>query len=526
MRCWISPLLAGAAAGAVAEATVLRLNPEIDQSLPAVLILAPAWMSWGAVGAGLPLLLLGTLLRRLRRGEEERWRLPGFMALVYAVAAVMSWVNAELHPEFVSRTGQRILRQDAHVWLAAMVFALLVAAAFGRNPRSRLLRVGFAAVLLALPLVRLATNPTVVRRPLEVVPRPLGVPSRPMLVVGVEGLDRGTLLAHAGERLSTLDRLQREGSVGPYLPNPPHLRRSLWTSVATGTWPGTHGVKSRWAWKLPLGFGEPLRLLPWTPQGSRLILPWGLASRVEPPPATVPALWERLRASDVRAPVLDWPGIWSGSAGVTRVGPVEPGVGLDAALDASLERAMAKFPDEAPALRAAVARDLERVAIARRALAAGARTAWVFLESVAAARIPLEPVRPVHTEERSLLELMMELLDEELAELMDAAGPDVLVAVVSPYGLAPPTPWERLRRLLGVGGTWRTSAETSPEGIVLLYGPGVLPGGALPPMRMPDLAPTLCYLVDLPVAQYMEGRVMSEVIEPEFLETHPLRVVD
>jgi len=40
------------------------------------------------------------------------------------------------------------------------------------------------------------------------------------------------------------------------------------------------------------------------------------------------------------------------------------------------------------------------------------------------------------------------------------------------------------------------------------------------------VAPTLCYLLGLPTAQYMEGGIIVDAIEPEFLATRPLRVAD
>ena len=101
-----------------------------------------------------------------------------------------------------------------------------------------------------------------------------------------------------------------------------------------------------------------------------------------------------------------------------------------------------------------------------------------------------------------------------------------LVAVVSPYGFARPDSLERIRRLLGIGGHWRASAESCPDGALFMVGNGVAAGRRLAPVRLEDLAPTLCYLLDLPVAQYMEGRVILEAVEPEWLATHPLRVVE
>jgi hypothetical protein len=40
------------------------------------------------------------------------------------------------------------------------------------------------------------------------------------------------------------------------------------------------------------------------------------------------------------------------------------------------------------------------------------------------------------------------------------------------------------------------------------------------------VVPTLCYLLQLPVAQYMDGGVIVDLVDPAFLSDHPLRVVE
>ena len=97
---------------------------------------------------------------------------------------------------------------------------------------------------------------------------------------------------------------------------------------------------------------------------------------------------------------------------------------------------------------------------------------------------------------------------------------------LSPYGLAPPDPWENMRRLLGGGSSWRASPETCPDGLLILRGPGVARHHQVGGMELTDVAPTLCYLLGLPVARYMDGRLISEAVEARFLATHPLQVVD
>ena len=120
----------------------------------------------------------------------------------------------------------------------------------------------------------------------------------------------------------------------------------------------------------------------------------------------------------------------------------------------------------------------------------------------------------------------MELVDGQIGELLGAVDGRALVAVVSPFGLAPPGSFERMKRLFGGGESWHTTAEGSPDGLFILLGDGVNSGSRVQPVNPPDVAPTLCYLLGLPVAQYMEGSVVVNAVEPSFLSEHPLRVVD
>jgi hypothetical protein len=81
-------------------------------------------------------------------------------------------------------------------------------------------------------------------------------------------------------------------------------------------------------------------------------------------------------------------------------------------------------------------------------------------------------------------------------------------------------------RLLGVGGDWRATAKPCPDGALVLNGPGVVAGGRFSVAFLPDVAPTVCYLLGLSVAQYMEGRVILDAVDPSYLASTPLRVVD
>lgn len=519
-------LSTGAAAGLVAEALVLRVNPEVVQTVRGVLVGMPLWASWGMLLVGVPLLIGLAALQRFKP-RPDRWAAPELFAAVFAVGAILGWGNAKLHARLLQGSAHRVLVQDAVVWSTAVLFTLVVAGIIRRAGGGRGLRIMFLIVMLALPVMRVVWAPTPPRQYLEVEARPLGQPTRPLLVIGLEGLDAKVLLADAtSQSLATLARLREEGSRTALTPHRPYLRWALWTSVATGTYPGRHGVKAHWGWNFPLVFPETLRLLPWTPEGSRMILPWALAERVPPPPATVAPLWARLGASGVSTAVFGWPGSWGDDPALQPGVDLQTSAVLEPTMSASLEAALDDLPQRKSQIWAAVVRDQARVDAAEVALRQGVGNVWIHLETLSLARIHHEPLRPRDSRERRFLELVMELVDDHLGTILAAADPRTLVAVVSPYGLSPPGSFERIKRLVGGGESWHTSAESCPDGLLVLLGDGVEIGRRGPPANPPDVAPTLCYLLGLPVAQYMEGGVVVEAVSPSFLAENPLRVVD
>jgi len=524
-----SGLAVGACVGSLAFVLVTRLNPEVGFVPTGVVVGAAMWLTWGAVAAGLPLALVLWVVRRIRRRSPsgDRWVVPGLTAVAYVLAGVLSRVNADLHPEYLSGSGHRVLAQDAVGWLLGAVLALLAGTAVRRAGGSSRLRVAFVVVFALLPLVRLTGQPTPPQSPARDVPRPLGTPTKSLLVIAVEGLDSELLISGTNPTgTPTLQGLVDAGSWGPLDAFDPYLRWSLWTTLATGTEPGLHGVKAHRAWRLATVYDGPLRLLPWTPQGSRLILPWWAATMVEPPTAGVPPLWARLRASGVETRVVGWPGVWPSSDEPDRVDTLPAAAGVGSEMVAAIEEGLAEFPDQRPAILTAMRRDAAAVSAAIDGLRGGVRDLWLHLETMVVMREHLEPLRPTHTRERRLRDLSLELLDAQVQALMSAAPRDRLVVIVSPYGMQPPDVWERWRRLVGSGDHWRTSPLGCPDGVLLLVGDNVRPGLRFPYASITDVAPTVCYLLGLPIVQSMEGRVILDAVQAAWVDDHPLRVID
>ncbi len=527
---WAASLYAGSVAGVLSLVLLMRLNPDIEPTARTFFVGVPLWIGWGAFFLGLPLGLGAWVAGRSlhARGWGISEGVVALLVLVLCLAAVLSWVNAEVHPEFLSQTGRRQLQQDAVMWLSAALITIIVHRWWRRSSRRRWIAAVVLPLAILLPIGRVVGEPTSFFRSLEVEAQPLGRSARPLLVCGIEGMDATMLLTHgAGRNHPHFDRLTEAGAWGPMSPFQPFLDQAHWTTLATGTFPRTHGVMFRWGWRYPAAFDGTLRLLPWTPQGSRLFLAWDRGVRVEPPPSTVPPLWQRMAFSQTPTSVLDWPGIWDEGAAVRRIRPVlEPwatGHSLEASLGAIL---VGNFPQAASEILSTLRKDEARVEQARLALEAGRENVWLTLHTLAVGRRLLEPHRTGDTGRREALALVLEMTDDQVGRLMAALPENGLAAVVSPYGFAPPDPLERIRRLLGIGGDWRASAESCPEGALFLIGDGVAAGQRLMPVELEDLAPTLCYLLNLPVAQYMEGRVILEAVESDWLATHPLRVVE
>jgi len=68
-------------------------------------------------------------------------------------------------------------------------------------------------------------------------------------------------------------------------------------------------------------------------------------------------------------------------------------------------------------------------------------------------------------------------------------------------------------------------ADHEPEGVLIIKGPDIRKGVAVTDHSILDIAPTILYLLDLPVAEDMEGKVMVDAFKPSYLSAHPIRKV-
>lgn len=68
----------------------------------------------------------------------------------------------------------------------------------------------------------------------------------------------------------------------------------------------------------------------------------------------------------------------------------------------------------------------------------------------------------------------------------------------------------------------RVSGCHRPAGIFIARGPGVRAGATLPPAEITDVTPTILYLLDEPIPDWVDGRVLTEMLLPELLVERPI----
>jgi hypothetical protein len=115
----------------------------------------------------------------------------------------------------------------------------------------------------------------------------------------------------------------------------------------------------------------------------------------------------------------------------------------------------------------------------------------------------------------------LEWLDARLASIARSA-PDALLVVVSPSGPRPPQP--PLNPMDAIGALLDRDPGAS-DGFVLICGPGTARSVERSLARTVDVVPTILFAAGLPVARDMDGRVLTEAFNEEFLRDKSLSLI-
>ncbi|HVV44348.1 MAG TPA: alkaline phosphatase family protein, partial [Bryobacteraceae bacterium] len=101
------------------------------------------------------------------------------------------------------------------------------------------------------------------------------------------------------------------------------------------------------------------------------------------------------------------------------------------------------------------------------------------------------------------------LHDRMLGTLLDKAGPDTTVILLSDHGFHP----DHLRPARIPEYHAGPAFEHRNNGVFVMAGPGVREGAALPGVSLLDIAPTVLSLLGLPAGSDMEGKVLAGAFE-------------
>ena len=107
-------------------------------------------------------------------------------------------------------------------------------------------------------------------------------------------------------------------------------------------------------------------------------------------------------------------------------------------------------------------------------------------------------------------------VDGLLGEYLDRLGPADTLVVLSDHGFKP----------VLFPGKPTTSGHHRLEGIIGLYGRGVKAGGRVGEAGLLDVLPTLLELLGVPIARDLEGHVLRDALDEDFLKGRPADFVD
>jgi predicted AlkP superfamily phosphohydrolase/phosphomutase len=570
-----------ASIGALCLCTLaLYLNPGLVLRREAAALLVCLFLPWAAVGT-LALALLaaaGTALRWWPRPFRPVIAgRPFFASLAFlslAAVAGLYWHNLLGYRHALPLDTLRSLALSSVVVTGAAAVFLAIGldmALFPRHdrPLAAALAVLAPAAALAVPLA-LRPDPAP-----EVPPVPVRLETsraaRRVVVVGIDGLSPSDVTAAPRGEVPPFARLARRGAFGPLATLRPTEGPPVWTTLMTGCLPRDHGIRSgstyrlrgsesEWA-LLPkaalVGILERAGLASLRPVASTsrrrralwnvldafgiptgLVRVWGTY-----PPETIRGFvvspyFHLLHGDPERAAGTVFPRDLLPEIAARVVGPRD----LDPVLLADLADAAApaSAPLDDPLLRALAERSLApdltyaRVAQVLRQAYAPSLLVVSFQGYDAAGHLFYQYAHPeafgnVSADEARrygrVLSRYASLVERWVGEIERGLGPEDVLVVLSGHGLAPTPLWRRLVGVLTGTAVGAASHGGAPDGVLLVAGGGIRPGATPVGASVLDVAPTILYLMGLPVARDMEGRVLTEILDPDFADENPVTFI-
>ena len=526
---------------ALAVIVFLRLLHPESSRLRFVVGMLPVAVVYTVVAA----LLLPLLYGLLRFFASRRLQVPRFSPryamtfLVVALTPVLASIGVTLSQarraidEAAAGRVKLLLAALGGAWIYAGVVCLAP-----RLKRSVALQASAAGVALAALLVP-AALPAVPdpADPADAAAAPEGLPpvARRLVLLEIDGADLEDLLGlQTRGLLPALSRVRRDGTYGRLETLLPCDAAVVRTTLVTGQLPWRSGVRAPFERRL-LGQPVDISIVPAGLGFDRLLSPVMTRRRLTIEDRGGPALWDIVRRAGGAARAAGWdvdldhpggpkvPGMSEVRSLAAEFGEGEVSY-FNLPMTSSIDLARALAADQAAG--AALDAPLEGNGLVAVSLPGLDRVAHRFLRFARPAAFG--NVRPAEVDEYGrVMERYYVRLDAIVDRAHALAGPDGWLFVTSAHGIEP-APLSR--RLLSSHSAGREalsgSHEEAPSGFLFAIGPGVRQGQRFGRASLADVAPTILYLLGLPIARDIDGRILDAILDPEEIRARPVLVID
>ncbi len=113
-------------------------------------------------------------------------------------------------------------------------------------------------------------------------------------------------------------------------------------------------------------------------------------------------------------------------------------------------------------------------------------------------------------------------MDEAVNRIQNSIDDNYTIILVSDHGFGPTgfLPWS------GGHGRITKGAPIAPDGILIMTGKNIRRGAKLKNAKVFDILPTCLYLMGLPVAMDLQGKVLKYAISKKFLRKNPVKFIE
>ncbi|HEX7420150.1 MAG TPA: hypothetical protein VF505_09710 [Thermoanaerobaculia bacterium] len=339
---------------------------------------------------------------------------------------------------------------------------------------------------------------------------------RPLIVIAIRNLPYDWILTMSGDgTLPWLGAATKRWYFTRIEPFPTTTPDALWASLATGKLPYRHGVTGRFSFRTPLSGPDPSERFLLLPSGVAFGV-WGLIPPVQRISAQLPAgdslpFWKAFQRLSLRAEVTAWPAVQSDVHG-----------------DPRAVAAIAERFSGAGAARSRILGGLaaDEAAIAMMERGRGLDLRVVALEGFSEAQKALHIFTNDLPARSSMKGAALRAYAHEIDRLLESVArdnPDHLIVICSPSGVVPPelraTAWSLLSEELS------NIDPGADDGFVLIAGHGTAHSTNPESAVEVDVVPTLLFAAGLPVGRDMDGRILTEAFDDEFLRQTKLSAI-